>query len=405
MRIVYVLLSPTFGMHQYTADIANRVACASSPALTGTVADEAILITTAGYPADRYSPAVEVYTPLRSTGTGFSGEGLRVRQVGRIARHIIELHPDAVHFTGPHLWNVTLLRLLNTRGIPTIHTLHDLDAHKGSRFGALLPVWNNLVLHAADFVLVHGDCYRSRLIERGLPVSKVICTPLLHLFLGYERQKSLAYFQMEGGSPELAYEPYILFFGRLEAYKGIDVLLTAHAELLSRAEGEPAGRDANMPQLILAGPGDLTALWAGAMPAHVVLRNELIRDDEALDLFRRCSLLVLPYTDATQSALIAAAYYFHKPVIVSRVGALPEYVVDQETGFVVEPGHPPSLERALIAALSDPERLRQMGEAGRDWYDRRRLEETASLMRMYRRAATTGQKAEITLRSGETAIS
>jgi glycosyltransferase involved in cell wall biosynthesis len=384
-------------MHQYTADLANRVACEHGP-------DEAILVTTAGYPADRYSPAVEAHTILQATGTGFSGEGLQVRQIGRIAQHIFELQPDAVHFTGPHLWNVNLLRLLNAQGIPTIHTLHDLDPHKGRRFGALLPIWNNLVLSSADTILVHGECYRSRLIQQGLPVAKVMYTPLLHLFLSYERQRRLVDLEIEQGRPDIRCEPSILFFGRLEAYKGIDVLLTAFAELVSGAKAGSDGAHVNVPELILAGPGELASLWAGNVPPHVVVRNSLIKDDEALALFRRCSLLVLPYTDATQSALIAAAYYFHKPVVVSRIGALPEYVVDQETGFVVEPGHPPSLERALVTTMTDPNRLCEMGNTGRAWYDRRRLEESASLMRMYRRAVD-GQAAAIPLRSGETAIS
>lgn len=404
MRIVYVLLSPTFGMHQYTADLANRVVCEDSVSRSRLDADAAILVTTTGYPADRYSPAVEVLTPLSTTGTGFSGEGLRLRQIGHIARQIVELEPDVVHFTGPHLWNATLLRLLKAQGIPTIHTLHDLDPHKGRRFGALLPVWNSLVMRSADTILVHGHCYRSRLIQQGLPAAKVVCTPLLHLFLSYRRQKALADLEMAGSCLEPAYEPFVLFFGRLEEYKGIDVLLTAYAELVSWANGESSECDVNVPELVLAGPGDLAPLWAGNVPPRVVFRNGLIGDDEALDLFRRCSLVILPYTDATQSALIAAAYYFCKPVIVSCVGALPEYVVDQETGFVVEPGHPPSLERALVSAMADPGRLRQMGAAGRAWYDRRRFEETATLMRMYWQTAT-GHKTGIRPRSGEPVIS
>lgn len=404
MRIVYVLLSPTFGMHQYTADLANRIACENGPRRIGYATDQAILVTTDAYPADRYSPAVEVHTPLYSTGTGFSGEGLRIRQIERIARQIVELEPDVVHFTGPHLWNATLLRLLGARGIPTIHTIHDLDPHHGRRFGALLPLWNSLVVRSADTILVHGHCYHSRLLEQGLPATKVVYTPLLHLFLSYKRQKALVDLELAGDCLELAYEPFVLFFGRLEEYKGIEVLLTAYAELVSWAEGELPQCQVNIPELVLAGPGDISSLWAGNVPSHVVLRNGLIGDDEALDLFRRCSLVVLPYTDATQSALVAAAYYFRKPVIVSCVGALPEYVVDGETGFVVEPGHPPSLERALVSAMSDPGRLRQMGEAGRAWYDRRCLEETASLMRMYRQAAAE-HRTGVPLRSGETTIS
>lgn len=384
MRIVYVLLSPTFGMHQYTADLANRVPAGLWPVAGRFARDEAILVTTAGYPADRYSPAVRVETSLQTTGTGLAPEGLRIRDIGHLGRHIVSLEPDVVHFTGPHLWNVPLLRYLAGRGIPTVHTLHDLDPHKGRRFKSAIQLWNRLVISSAGYILVHGERYRARLLHHGVASARVACTPLLHLFLSYEQHLALASLDGGDGDGAVTCDPSILFFGRLEAYKGVDVLLTAYAEVLSHAE---AAGDGHLPQLVLAGRGDVTAFWAGALPHGVQVRSGLVGDGEALELFRRCSVVVLPYVDATQSALIPAAYFFRKPVIVTRTGVLPEYVVDEETGFVVEPNHPASLGRALTAAMADRERLRRMGEAGRAWYELQRLEEASSLMRLYCRAA------------------
>ena len=78
------------------------------------------------------------------------------------------------------------------------------------------------------------------------------------------------------------------------------------------------------------------------LPPGVELRDRRIADDEAEALFRSAAVLVLPYRDATQSALVAAAYAFGVPVIVTDVGALPEYVVrcdrPGETGWVVPAG-------------------------------------------------------------------
>ena len=93
-------------------------------------------------------------------------------------------------------------------------------------------------------------------------------------------------------------------------------------------------------------------------------RDRRVLDDEAIDLFRRCSVLVLPYIGATQSALIAAAYSFGMPVIVSDSGALAEYVVPGETGWVVPEGDSAALAAALREALSDPERTRADGRRG-----------------------------------------
>jgi starch synthase len=372
MRLCYVLLSPTFGMHQYTSDIANRMA-------QGGIADsfDVHLVTTTRVPRDRYVPAVMVHTPVETTGTGFSREALRVGAVRDLQAAICDLDPDVTHFSGPHMWNVPLLRALSAQGIPVVHTLHDLDPHRGSGYGALLHVWNRLVIRSADHILVHGQTYRQRLLDMGVPAGRVTWTPLLHLFLG----GTLLGATSDVGA-SVAYEPWALFFGRLSPYKGLDYLLTACALMDGRGAPEPC--------VVVAGAGDLDDLWAGALPERLALRNRLIDDEEAVDLFSRCGLLVLPYVDATQSALIAAAYYFRKPVIVTRTGALPEYVEEGRTGYVVEPDHPASLARCLERMLGDLAGLARMGAAGRTWYDARRAEEERTLVQMYQRLARMG---------------
>jgi glycosyltransferase involved in cell wall biosynthesis len=59
-----------------------------------------------------------------------------------------------------------------------------------------------------------------------------------------------------------------------------------------------------------------------------------------------------------------------RPVVASRVGGVPEQVVDGETGFIVAPGDPRALAEALATALSDRSRLVSMGQAGRRHFDR-----------------------------------
>jgi starch synthase len=124
-------------------------------------------------------------------------------------------------------------------------------------------------------------------------------------------------------------------------------------------------------------------LGLGAIPANVDVRNRLVGDDETIDLFRWCGLVVLPYIEASQSALVATAYFFHKPVIVTDVGALPEYVVEGETGWVIPPRDPQALAGALHGALTDRARLVRMGQAGREWYERQRQAEEVVLGEMY----------------------
>jgi len=62
-------------------------------------------------------------------------------------------------------------------------------------------------------------------------------------------------------------------------------------------------------------------------------------------------------------------------------------VVDGHTGRVIEPGHPATLARCLDELLDDPERLAQMGETGRRWYDLHRADEEQRLVEMYEHLA------------------
>jgi glycosyltransferase involved in cell wall biosynthesis len=128
----------------------------------------------------------------------------------------------------------------------------------------------------------------------------------------------------------------------------------------------------------------------GPLPANLEVRQRLIRDDEAVDLFCRCGLVVLPYLEASQSALVAAAYAFCKPVVVTRTGALPEYVETGETGWVVPPGDAAALARALERALADPARLARMGRSGRAWCQGQRQAEGQALAALYARLARRG---------------
>jgi starch synthase len=74
--------------------------------------------------------------------------------------------------------------------------------------------------------------------------------------------------------------------------------------------------------------------------------------------------VVCPYTEASQSGVVPIAYAFKKPVIVTRVGCLPDYVEDGGTGLIVDPGDSRPLAFAIIKLLGDPGLRKQMGEKG-----------------------------------------
>jgi glycosyltransferase involved in cell wall biosynthesis len=138
---------------------------------------------------------------------------------------------------------------------------------------------------------------------------------------------------------------YVLFFGLVRAYKGLDMLLEAWADLKQR--GKAADR-----KLIVAGEfyddvekyrARIAALDLGD---DVILHDRFIPDSDIPLYFSLADLLVLPYRSATQSGVTQIAFHFDVPMIVTDVGGLPEIVRDGITGYVCEP-NPESIAAAI----------------------------------------------------------
>jgi glycosyltransferase involved in cell wall biosynthesis len=67
------------------------------------------------------------------------------------------------------------------------------------------------------------------------------------------------------------------------------------------------------------------------------MSNDFIPDSHVLNYFCAADLVVQPYKSATQSGVTQIAYHFNKPMIITNVGGLAEFVPDEKVGFVVEP--------------------------------------------------------------------
>ena len=125
---------------------------------------------------------------------------------------------------------------------------------------------------------------------------------------------------------------YTLFFGLIRDYKGLDLLLRAWAEW------RPAGR-----KLLIAGEfyasreKYLSLIEELGLQQDIVLHDHFIADEDVRYYFSAADCLTLPYRTATQSGVTQIAYNFSLPMIVTRVGGLPEIVPDGKVGIVCEP--------------------------------------------------------------------
>ena len=94
------------------------------------------------------------------------------------------------------------------------------------------------------------------------------------------------------------------------------------------------------------------------------IHNEYISKEQIVRLFEKTKLVVLPYTDASQSGVIPIAYAYKKPVIVTDVGSIPETVEDGKTGLIIKPKDVEALANAIVRLLKDDKLRKKMGENG-----------------------------------------
>jgi glycosyltransferase involved in cell wall biosynthesis len=155
----------------------------------------------------------------------------------------------------------------------------------------------------------------------------------------------LAARQQLGLAPE---DNLLLFFGFIRKYKGLDILLDALH--LLKNQSSPV-----VPQVKLLVAGEFyeeEAAYQQKIDAlkirdMLVLRTGFIPEEEVKYIFGAADVVVQPYRNATQSGVTPLAYHFEKPMIVTRVGALADYVPDGKAGIVCEPEAP-----ALAAAIA-----------------------------------------------------
>jgi glycosyltransferase involved in cell wall biosynthesis len=138
---------------------------------------------------------------------------------------------------------------------------------------------------------------------------------------------------------------YMLFFGLVRAYKGLDWLLDAFGKVKDELT--------NL-QLIIAGEfyedeeKYRKQILDKGLTSRVILKNEFIADADLRKYFGAADLIVQPYKTATQSGVTQVAFHFEKPCLVTNVGGLGEIIHHGKMGYAVEPR-----VEAIAASLLD----------------------------------------------------
>jgi alpha-maltose-1-phosphate synthase len=272
---------------------------------------------------------------------------INFNQHSKLLKQIKHINPDRIHFMDNHPWY--LLYVLILKKYKILVTQHDPQLHSGetiSMRGFIINLVNKLLRNKANKVIVHGKNLKEVLLEFGLAEKKIVVVP----------HGDYSFFT-KFSQKNIKSERYtILQFGRIVKYKGVDTLLKAVPLIKKKIP---------LIRVIIAGEGDFSPYQkylTKNIISNVKIINHYISDETVAELFQRCSFVVLPYDDATQSGIIPIAYSFKKPVVTTNVGSLPEVVENGITGLIIEPKNSKQLAEAVISMFKRD--LKPMGEQG-----------------------------------------
>jgi glycosyltransferase involved in cell wall biosynthesis len=136
----------------------------------------------------------------------------------------------------------------------------------------------------------------------------------------------------------------LLFFGYVRKYKGLDILIEAFPKILSQNPDSKlliVGEFYDDPKQYF----DLIKKFN--IEPYVRMINQFVANEEVAKYYQVSDLVILPYRSATQSGILNVAYGFYKPVVVTDIGGLAEFVDEGKTGFVVKPNSPDEIAKGV----------------------------------------------------------
>lgn len=232
-------------------------------------------------------------------------------------------------------------------GTRLVVVVHDADAHPGDGFRLQMPLQRLLCCCAGGLAVLCGHV-GTRLRQQRLVGTAQRC------LISFEHPP-LAFDLPE--APRLHATPHLLCFGRLLPYKGLDLLAGALALLPPEA--------AVLVRVVGSGP-ECSALDALRACPGVTVENRWVPETEIGALLAWSDAVILPYREASQSGVAAAALAAGRPVIATRVGGLREQLCSAPHAVLCEPDTN-SLALAIRLWLETPTQITPPPDAAAAW--------------------------------------
>jgi glycosyltransferase involved in cell wall biosynthesis len=269
----------------------------------------------------------------------FLGRSFILPSLRRKFFHYVREHDiDVVFCTMDHIWNPFVVGTICKSKAVYLLTVHDAARHPGED-----QIWRRWLLRR--------DIKAS---DSALVLSRSVGESLRHEYY-YPRDRVFLSTHGRFGDSNVEAKPRmlpanqparLLFFGRIMEYKGLDLILRALPMLR---------RQFPTLKLEIWGYGDITP-YRAALDALIDVRieNRWIAEDEIPDIFAKTDLIVLPYREASQSGVIATAFAYGMPCVVTPLPGLREQVDDGVTGVISSGFGAAEYAEAISRALRDP---------------------------------------------------
>lgn len=251
----------------------------------------------------------------------------------KVAKYIISKKPDLVIFTYESSYIGVCMGAISRRvgKVKTIKRLaivKDMIPDDAAFYDRILPL--SFVRNVDGFVTMSNETVDEiNYFDKKNKPKIAVCHPL------YDHYGSIL--QREEALQELSLSPdyrYILFFGYIRPYKGLDLLIDAFADERLRKYNV---------KLIVAGEFKtnprpyIDKIKSSKLDDCLEMRTTFIHNSDVNKYFSACDIFVQPYKSLTRSAVTQVAYNFAKPMLVTDVGNLRETVHDGVVGYVVKP--------------------------------------------------------------------
>lgn len=282
-------------------------------------------------------PGVTEMTMAYPSTTNLRKASANVKTIYRLYRTMASFRPDVIQLQANRDYRIYIAVRLLARRCPFVYTVHDARPHLAESWDKIMRTVHARYIRNAARILCLSNAVKQLLTEQGVDGERIDVIPHpAHILFRHWLQ------------PEHARnDNTVLFFGRMNKYKGIGVLLEA-IPIIRKTIPEA--------KFVIAGGGEEVEVYLERFKtlSGVEIIASRIANHEVAPLFSRASVLAMPYLEASQSGVVTIAHAFYKPVVATDVGGLPEAVEHGKTGLIVPPGDPQKLADALVRILSDP---------------------------------------------------